>query len=328
MNGPLTGRAKADPASRLEGTMGAVRTVVLAAAAGAVAAVPFAAPAAAAPAAAAAAAGAAPAGVGYVRLAHLSPDTPPVDVYLTAFSRPQWRLVLRGVGYGQVSPYERLQPDLYTVAMRPAGAPAGSPAVLSATVHAGSGSAFTVAGLGRRAELGLKVIADDLRLPRAGQARIRVIQAAASLGAVNVAVDRGPAVISDAGFAAVSRYVDAPAGRHRLTVTSSDGSRPPATLNTEFAANDVYSLLVLDQAGTVALRTQVDASGPGSVPAGPVETGAGGTAPHPTSPLAPLLVSGLVLAAAAALARPRHGGAGRPWHSAAGRLRRAAADRL
>ncbi len=46
----------------------------------------------------------------YIRLAHLSPDTPNVDVYLTSFSRPDWSVILRGVGYGAVSPYQRIKP--------------------------------------------------------------------------------------------------------------------------------------------------------------------------------------------------------------------------
>ena len=63
----------------------------------------------------------------YVRLAHLSPDTPKVDVYVTSFTRPDWKLLLKGVGYGAVSPYQRVQPDRYAVSMRPAGAPASVP---------------------------------------------------------------------------------------------------------------------------------------------------------------------------------------------------------
>jgi hypothetical protein len=264
-----------------------------------------AAPAAAAPAARPVAA--APAGVGYVRLAHLSPDTPPVDVYVTAFSRPSWQLVLRGVGYGQVSPYQRVQPDLYTVAMRLAGAAPNTPAVLSATVRAGTGSAFTVAGLGKHAQLGLKVIPDDLRLPGAGEARLRVIHAAAALGPADVAVDNSAAVIANAPFAAVSGYVNVPAGRHQLKVYSGSGSNPPATLNTSLVANEVYSLIVLDQNGGVVLRSQVDAAAPGRVPVGAVETGAGGAAAAVdgnSSTGLILVIAALALAVLAGLAWP------------------------
>ena len=64
--------------------------------------------------------------VGYVRLAHLSPDTPAVDVYLAApgAAKPQ---VFPGVGYGVVSDYLELAPGRYAVAMREAGAPASDP---------------------------------------------------------------------------------------------------------------------------------------------------------------------------------------------------------
>ena len=47
------------------------------------------------------------AGDGWLRLAHLSPNTPPVDVYLYSFGRSRAMIVLRHVAYGTVSPYER-----------------------------------------------------------------------------------------------------------------------------------------------------------------------------------------------------------------------------
>ena len=43
--------------------------------------------------------------VGYLRLAHLSPNTPPVDVYLYSFGHARAMIVLKHVGYGTVSPY-------------------------------------------------------------------------------------------------------------------------------------------------------------------------------------------------------------------------------
>ena len=50
------------------------------------------------------------AGMGFVRLAHLSPDTPDVDVYLDALSYHAKQLVFPGVGYGVVSGYLSLKP--------------------------------------------------------------------------------------------------------------------------------------------------------------------------------------------------------------------------
>ena len=58
---------------------------------------------------------------------------------MTSYTRPDWKFLLKGVGYGAVSPYQRLQPDRYAVSMRPAGAPATSPPVLSTNVNASPG---------------------------------------------------------------------------------------------------------------------------------------------------------------------------------------------
>jgi hypothetical protein len=52
-----------------------------------------------------------------------------------------------------------------------------SPAVISATVDARSGAAYTVAGTGRSADLGLDVLTDKLDIPPAGKASVRVINA-------------------------------------------------------------------------------------------------------------------------------------------------------
>src|SRR3954452_10895064 len=80
----------------------------------------------------------------YLRLAHLSPDTPTVDVYVNSAADPARSFVVQGVGYGAVSDYKPLPPDTYVISMRPAGAPAGSPPVISASVDARPGAAYTV----------------------------------------------------------------------------------------------------------------------------------------------------------------------------------------
>src|SRR5215469_931592 len=78
------------------------------------------------PAAAASASSSAAQGTGWIRLAHLSPNTPPVDVYLYSFGNSDAKVVLHHVAYGEVSPYEAVTPGDYSVAMRAAGASASS----------------------------------------------------------------------------------------------------------------------------------------------------------------------------------------------------------
>ena len=89
------------------------------------------------------------AGTGWLRLAHLSPNTPAVDCYLYSFDNPTAKVVLHHVAYGAVSTYEKVPAGEYTVAMRGAGAAPSSKPVLSASVDVQAGDAYTVAGVAR-----------------------------------------------------------------------------------------------------------------------------------------------------------------------------------
>src|SRR5712692_8244752 len=109
---------------------------------------------------------------GWVRLAHLSPNAPAVDVYLYSFGNPSARLVLHHVSYGTVSPYQEVPAGDYTVSMRSAGAPATAQPLLSTGFRVSAGQAYTVAGMGPAAGLRLQVLRDTLTVP-AGHVLIR-----------------------------------------------------------------------------------------------------------------------------------------------------------
>ena len=123
--------------------------------------------------------------VGWVQLAHLSPNTPAVDVYLYSFGDSTAQLVLKHVAYGTVSPFQQLAAGDYTVAMRLAGAPAKSKAVLSNAVDVQAGHAYTVAGMGPAKGLRIQIIPDRLTTP-AGKSLVRVIQASLDQNSVTV----------------------------------------------------------------------------------------------------------------------------------------------
>ncbi|SFO89346.1 protein of unknown function [Geodermatophilus dictyosporus] len=214
---------------------------------------------------------------GLLRLAHLSPDTPAVDVYVDSVADPAVGQVFPGVDYGTVSEYQDVPPGSYAISMRPAGADPGTPPVLSTTVQVDADSARTVAGVGPFADLGLEVLEDDLTPPAPGSARLRVVAAAAGAQTLDVAVPGGPALAGGLAFADTTPYVDVPAGATAITVTPAGGQA--TELPVQVAAGSVYSVLVLDRpGGGLTVQTALDAAGPGVVPAGGVEAGAGGTA--------------------------------------------------
>jgi hypothetical protein len=211
----------------------------------------------------------------FLRLAHLSPDTPNVDVTVSAFGTPDGSQVVRGVGYGDVSAYQTIPPGTYTIAMRPAGADPASNPVISATLDAVAGRAYTVAGLGAFAKLSLRVLDDDISLPPAGQARMRVVNAAPLAGMLSIRRDAAP-VIENAAFGDASPYTMVPSGPATLEVAP-DGAKS-TTLPVTLEAGGVYTVLVLQRDSVLSAAVRLDARGSAVVPNGGVETGFGGTA--------------------------------------------------
>jgi hypothetical protein len=238
------------------------------------------------PAAATAHASSATTGTGWIRLAHLSPNTPAVDVYLYSFGNSSAMIVLHHVAYGTVSPYESVPAGDYSVAMRAAGAPATSQPVLSTSVTIAAGHAYTVAGMGPESGLRLVVLDDDLTTP-SGQSLVRVIQASLKQQVVSVTLG-STNLASGLKFATVSTYRAVSPGI--VTVTVRAGATN-ATSSVTLAAGTVHTLVVLDGASGLEVVSLEDASGSGQPPAGGVSTGFGGTAPHgPGSPV-PWLVA-------------------------------------
>ncbi|SNS04715.1 protein of unknown function [Geodermatophilus pulveris] len=248
-------------------------------------------------------AGAGAAETGLLRLAHLSPDTPAVDVYVDSVADPGHGtalLTVPGVGYGTISDYQGVPAGVYTVSMRQAGADPATPPVLSTTVQVGPDSARTVAGVGRFADLGLEVLEDDLAPPPPGQARVRVVSAASTAPTLDASAGGTP-VADDLAFAEAGEHATVAGGAGRLQVTV-DGE--PTELPLDLAPGSVYSLFVLDRpGGGFTVRTVLDAAGAGTVPAGGVEAGAGGSAAQRPVPgvlgavgLTVLAGAGLVLA--------------------------------
>ena len=194
------------------------------------------------PAAAATAASAAT-GTGWIRLAHLSPNTPPVDVYLYSFGNSNAQIVLHHVAYGTVSPYEAVTPGDYSVAMRNAGAAASSQPVLSASVTVKANHAYTVAGMGPESGLRLQVLNDQLTTP-SGKSEVRVIQASLKQQTVKFTCG-GQAIVPKATFASVSSYQAIPANTWTMEAI---GASSNATERYDMAAGTVHTMVVLDGA--------------------------------------------------------------------------------
>jgi len=241
-------------------------------------------------------------GVGYLRLAHFSPNTPKVDVYLYSFGNPAAMVVLHGVGYGDVSPYEPVAPGEYTVAMRLAGAVPASKPVLSTTVNVASGGAYTVAGVGPLNGIRLQVLGDRLTAPR-HKSVVRVIQA--SMHQTSVTVTAGANVLGRSlNFTTVTGYKVVSPG---LLTVRAVGATENGSSQFTLAPDTIYTFVVLDDPGHLMVAELVDAQGSQAIPSGGAATGLGGTAPRPRASLLPWLgaAAGGILVAAGGVFRLR-----------------------
>ena len=229
-----------------------------------------------------------------LRLAHLSPDTPAVDVVVAGPGpAADGTAAFDGAAYGDVSPYAELPAGRYTVAVRRAGAPADTPAVLSSTIDLTAGTARTLTLSRPFADLGLAAVDDDLSPPPPGDGRIRVLDGTS-----------GDVVVRLPDGTELSGPVTVPAGRTPVLVSSADGRTTEVAV--EVTGGSVQSLLVLDDPdGGLRVRPVVDAAGAAVAPVGGVDAG-GDPVPRPTLPhvLAGLLESAQAATAQAAAAEP------------------------
>jgi hypothetical protein len=221
-------------------------------------------------------------GVGWVRVGHLAPEVPPVDIYVTAFGQQQ-KLVIRKAGYGAVTPYATIQPGEYTVAMRLADTSAEAPPALSATVNLTEGSAYSllVFANGPGGSPKPVLVTDTLASTGAGNGGIRVVQGSAVLTPVSVAVNGGASLATDVAYGVTTPFVTIPAGPISLRLTSGAAQTDAMV---DVTAGSVVTLLVTQQADGLRAIPIVDGLGAAAPPLLGVETGAGATASGSTVP--------------------------------------------
>jgi hypothetical protein len=234
------------------------------------------------------------ASTGWIRLGNLSATTSPVDVYVYSSGDASPRFVVSNVAYGPVSAYKSVSAGDYSIKMRAAGSAASSRPVLSADVAVQGGKAYTAAALSAKGQPAqLKILDDQLTTP-AGKSLVRVIQASGKQDAVKFHCSCAPGaagdIVSKAPPGSVSSYAAIPAGTWTMSATGSSGQ---AGLPVTLAGNTVHTEVVLDGSSGLEIVNLTDAAGAGQPPAGGVNTGFGGTAPHgPGSPILWLAVIG------------------------------------
>lgn len=242
---------------------------------------------------------AAPGDQAMIRIAHFSPDASYVDVYMVSLNRKQ---LFPNVFYKGVSAYWKVAAGPFTYEVRPAGATPESTPAIRVTGKLEAGRAYTVAAVGRKAQLRGVLFRDDMSPSAPGKAKVRFLDAAIDLPQVDIALAGGRTLSSGVSFPQPTRYAQLASGNYKVEVRRTGAEAVLVKGNVAVKQGTVTSVALLGGAGKPReLFAFGDATGTRVAPSGGIRTGAGGTAPSSRAPAAPVLLLVLAVAAGAGL---------------------------
>jgi hypothetical protein len=213
---------------------------------------------------------------GWVRLAHMSPDTAAVNITLSSLSGDVTLFRLQNVGYGAVSKYMKLPQGTYALAMVPAGEnSANATPVVSGSVQVTAGKAETLAAIGKNADLKTTVFTDDLDAVSGDDARVRIVQASVTHSTVDAKAG-STTIASNAAFGDVSKYATVSSGSNAIALTAGSDKQ---TVDQKFSAGSAHTLFVIDDAkGNLTVSPALDSAASTVTPVGSLAAGGGGLA--------------------------------------------------
>ncbi len=236
-----------------------------------------------------------------LRLAQLTSALPGVELAVASVADPRNGVVVATLRYGEVRPYQAVEPGDYVVTMRPAGST--EPPKVSRTVSVQPGTAYTVASVRHtKTPDDLGMFTDDLSAPPPDRARLRVVNATSTAPELDVQDADARPVALGLPTGQASPYREVVPGSMQWTVGPPSGTTTP--LPVTVAPNQVVSVVLTNADGPPRATVVVDAGGPATVPPGPVHAGLGGAAGPPPGAAASSAVLA-VLAAVAACASVR-----------------------
>ena len=182
-----------------------------------------------------------------VRIAHLSPDAPPVDVWVDGTR------VLSSVPFKAVSDYLTVEAGTHRIQVTPAGA--SEPVVIDATVTLAGTTSYTVAATGLLGTGDLSpVVLIDERGARSDEARVRFVHAAPDAPAVDVAANGGPVIFRNVSFRQSEGYLSVDPGPYSLQVRPAGATTVVLNLeNITLRGNDSYTAFAVGRLGDGSL---------------------------------------------------------------------------
>lgn len=178
-----------------------------------------------------------------VRVAHLSPDAPGVDVYV-GLEPGAGDPTIPGLTYPDFFPeglsgdYVSLAPGTYDIAVTPTGATPEEPPIDADGVELEPNKDYTILAVGEltpeeegEPEIQALPLVDngeeDPALPPRDKTLVRFVHASPDAGAVDIGVKNGPTLLEGVEFGDASAYLEIDPGDYKITV--GPGALPPVS---------------------------------------------------------------------------------------------------
>lgn len=191
-----------------------------------------------------------------LRLLHLSPDAPAVDVYVDGLSAP----VATDLAFGQGTAYLEVPAGTYTVRVTAAGAAPEAAVLVVEGLALDAGAAYTAVAYDEVAALSALALVDDAEGIAPGSFRAQVVHAAAAVGQVDIWEVSGEPVplFVDFDFGATV-VADLPVSAYTLGVDVDNDATPDLSFAVpalpDGSASNVFA--VNDRFGAVSLLAQL-----------------------------------------------------------------------
>ena len=182
----------------------------------------------------------------FIRVAHVSPDAPPVDVYV------EGERILADVPFGAVSDYAEFPADTYNVTITPAGD--NETVVFEGNLTLEARSVSTLFASGEVSENATEpfqpvLLEDDAFRPGENESAVSVVHMSPDAPAGDVTANDGSVVLArNLSFQNASEYVTVPAGNHTVEIRpASPGANatPVATVNVSVEGETAYSAIAV-----------------------------------------------------------------------------------
>jgi hypothetical protein len=188
-----------------------------------------------------------------LRVAHLSPDAPAVDIWVDG------NRVLQNVPFKAISDYLVVPAGSYRIHVSPAGATTSI--VIDATVTLEGNKSYTVAATGLLGANDLKplVLVDDPTTENQ-KAKVRFVHTSPDAPAVDIAVKGGPVLFGNVKFREASDYLSVDAGGYDLEVRLAGSNTVALSVPAvQLAAKGNYIVFAVGLAGNGTLSALLKA---------------------------------------------------------------------